>query len=294
MPCEHPLTAYRPTRAPFGALVFTRDGLPPRDQTYLAQQVPCGTCILCRQEQARQQAIRIAHEAQQHEANCFVTLTYDDNNLPKYGSLQYSDLQKFWKRARKEFGTLRYYAVGEYGDKSMRAHYHACIFGHDFTEGRIITTESPHRLWINPLLTRCWGLGNVSVGALNFATARYTAQYVTKKLRSGQKYVRTDEETGELIPLEQPRAFMSKNLGRTWWDQWNHTVTAHDRVIIDARPQKPPRAYDKWLRQKSPIAAEIQTAQRIKKMQARGPINPHARAETARARAKSKALTAKL
>lgn len=245
MPCAKPIRAYR--AATGGPLLFNPPNTHQGATTYTALDVPCGHCLPCRDEQARQTAVRIYHESQLWIENSFITLTYHDTNIPKYGSLDYSHLVKFWKRLRKQIGELRYYAVGEYGDKTLRPHYHACIFGHAFIEDRIITKQSPHLLWTSPTLERIWGLGNVTVGALNFQTARYTASYVTKKLRSKQRYVRIDEETGELIPVTQPRAFMSRNIGKDWWITYGHQLKDHDQVIINGKRQKPPRAYDKWL-----------------------------------------------
>lgn len=287
MACEKPITAYRPATG--GPLRFTPPN-PDRDpRSYEAMKVPCGTCILCRQEYARQTAIRLTHEATLHDKNCFLTLTYDDTHLPEYGSLNYEHLAGFWKRLRidllrrgavtKHSDALRYYAVGEYGDRSLRAHYHACIFGQDFKgSGEIQLREGSHSLWTNLHLQRLWGFGNVSVGVLNFATARYTASYVVKKLRQKQKYVRIDPDTGELIPLVQPRAFMSRNLGKGWWLQWGHQLADHDRVIVEAQEQKPPKAYDKWLAEKDQKRA-LQIKARRKELAK--PLTP----EEARARA---------
>ena len=38
--------------------------------------LPCGRCIGCRLERARQWAVRIMHESKMHDTNCFLTLTY--------------------------------------------------------------------------------------------------------------------------------------------------------------------------------------------------------------------------
>jgi len=264
-------------------------------------EVPCGTCILCREEQARQTAVRIYHEAQSYADNCFLTLTYSNNHLPPHGSLRYEDLVKFWKRLRKVVARrsqtdrttlprLRYYAVGEYGDRTLRPHYHACIFGHAFLTGRIVVETHPHVLWTTEELEACWGLGQARVGDLNFATARYTAQYICKKLRAKQKYVRVDEETGEMIALEQPRAFMSKNLGKNWWAQWHQQTIDHDHVVIDGVPQKPPKAYDRWLGEAKPETIEKIKEERREKAiaNAKTEEQTHARAQNAHARAKSK------
>lgn len=288
MACENPQRAYQ--RATGGPLTFYRPNTYEAATTWRAYDLPCGVCILCRQQQATEWGIRIAHEAQRWETSCFVTLTYSDENLPLYGSLNYKDLTKFWKRLR-HIGDLRYYAVGEYGDETQRPHYHACIFGHDFSHGRTILRDDPNLLWTNKELEKAWGLGNVSVGALNFATAQYTASYVLKKLRTGQQYVRIDEETGELIPLEQPRSFMSKNLGRDWWNKFGGHAIAHDFVVIDGRQMKPPKAYDRWLKATNEVKfnqMKQKRKEKAPKLTAQSSEQNRARARNAHARAKKK------
>lgn len=288
MACENPQRAYQ--RATGGPLTFYRPNTWEAATTWRAYDIPCGVCILCRQSRTREWGIRIAHEAQQWEKSCFITLTYDDEHVPAHNSLKYEDLTKFWKRLRHK-GELRYYAVGEYGDTTQRPHYHACLFGHDFSHGRAIVREHPTLLWTHPELEKAWGLGNVSIGALNFATAQYTASYVLKKLRTGQQYVRIDQETGELIPLEQPRSFMSKNIAKEWWKRYGGFVVAHDIVVIDGREMQPPKAYDRWLKEIDEL--KLKEIKKIRKEQApeltrKSQEENHARAQNAHARAKRK------
>ena len=77
-----------------------------------------------------------------HEKNCFITLTYDDENLPPGGTLVVQDYQAFVKRLRARISPqkLRYYFVGEYGDpkNTERPHYHAAIFGIGDEDGDLI------------------------------------------------------------------------------------------------------------------------------------------------------------
>lgn len=283
MPCGKPLKAFRPANG--GPVRFTKPitGVP-----HYELELPCGQCILCRLEHARQWAVRITHEATLHQENCFITLTYRDEELPEHNSLNYAHLQKFWKRLRRDVGPLRYYAVGEYGDATLRPHYHACIFGHAFLAGRIMLRSKPTLLWTHPLLEEAWGHGNVSIGALTFESAQYTASYVTKKLNNKRRYVRMDEETGELIPLVQPRAFMSLKpaIGREWLDDYGNHVYDHDHVIINGRRQKPPKYYDRWLEQSAPTKHEQikekrkEEAKKISPEEAAGLMaNAHARAK---------------
>lgn len=99
-------------------------------------EIPCGKCLECRLEYSRQWANRCMLEAQDHEENCFITLTYDDPHLPRvddvdpetgeivqYKTLVKTDLQLFIKRLRKKLGgdcKVRYFAAGEYGTESLR------------------------------------------------------------------------------------------------------------------------------------------------------------------------------
>ncbi len=128
MPCYHPLSAFQ---CADGSIVFHERRW---YNTVKTLSLPCGQCIGCRLERSRQWAMRCMHEAQLHENNCFITLTYDNTHLPSDGSLHYKDFQLFIKRLRKKFGNtrIRYYMAGEYGENFGRPHFHACIFGHDF------------------------------------------------------------------------------------------------------------------------------------------------------------------
>ena len=44
--------------------------------------LPCGQCIGCRLDRSRAWAMRCIHEASLHDENCFITLTYNAENLP--------------------------------------------------------------------------------------------------------------------------------------------------------------------------------------------------------------------
>lgn len=117
---------------------------------------------------------RILLEARyQERTSSFVTLTYDEGNLPDRGSLEPRDLAGFIGRlrARREIRTLgnpRFFAVGEYGDKTWRPHYHLSLFG-----------VQPER---EQVIRECWTLGHVHVGEITPESAAYIAGYTTKKM----------------------------------------------------------------------------------------------------------------
>lgn len=123
-------------------------------------------------------------EAAQQKDNAFVTLTYDDEHLPKDGSLSRKELQDFLKRFRKSIEPMRvrYYGVGEYGDNSKRPHYHLALFGyptcaHLRTRGHVM----PNCCTFCNHVHRVWGKGNVYLGSVEPSSASYIAGYVTKK-----------------------------------------------------------------------------------------------------------------
>ncbi|MER9280545.1 hypothetical protein [Mesorhizobium sp. M0522] len=57
-----------------------------------------------------------------------MTLTYGGGLTARSEVLTYSDVQKYLKRLRKSGHKFRYFAVGEYGSKKGRAHWHLILF----------------------------------------------------------------------------------------------------------------------------------------------------------------------
>lgn len=212
--------------------------------------LPCGQCIGCRVERSRQWALRCVHEAQMHEANSFVTLTYSDDCLPSDGGLHVSDWQRFAKRLRKAVGPFRFFHCGEYGDATRRPHYHACIFGVDFRSDRVLLRRSGKgSLYMSPLLSRTWGMGHCSVGDLTYESAAYVARYVVKKLTGApgaEAYSRVDPSTGEVLPIQAPYVTMSRRpgVGASWFEEFGDEVYPSDEVVHKGRRFRPPRFYD--------------------------------------------------
>lgn len=99
------------------------------------QQFGCGQCLPCRINHKRTWTMRLYLEfLEWHDKGlpaAFITLTYNPKSHPTDGSLNKRHLQLFLKRLRKalEPHEIRYYAVGEYGEKTWRPHYHLIIFG---------------------------------------------------------------------------------------------------------------------------------------------------------------------
>lgn len=151
------------------------------------------------------------HEAQTTKEDglesSFITLTYEDKYLPKDFSLDKSHFQKFMKRLRKKAGRVRFYHCGEYGDLNERPHYHALIFGYDFPDREIFSTQNGIRCYTSSFLSDLWPFGYSTVGDCTFQSAAYVARYIMKK-KYGQEsqlnYYRMDYSTGEYFGWKQP------------------------------------------------------------------------------------------
>jgi len=245
MPCFHPLPAFKSEN---GSVSVGRAS-PGRGTPFF---VPCGQCIGCRLERSRQWAVRLMHERSFHLDAAFLTLTYDDDHLPSDHSLSVDHFQRFMKRYRRSFGQLRFFACGEYGEANFRPHYHAIIFGHDFSDKIECTVDSKNPLYVSPSLARLWPYGNHKIGAVSFESAAYVARYCTKKVTgeaADSHYSRVVASTGECVQVAPEFALMSRKpgIGSDWFLKFNKEVYPVDRVVTNGVEAKPPRAYDKLL-----------------------------------------------
>ena len=204
----------------------------------------------CRLEKARQWAVRMTHEASLHEDNCFVTLTYADENLPAHGSLCKRDVQLFMKRLRKKYDhKIRFFCCGEYGDETERPHYHVILFGHNFDDRYPWAERKGHTVYRSDDLESLWKVGHSEIGTVTNASAKYVARYALKKVsgRSASEfYRRIDPETGEEINLEPPFGLMSRRpgIGYGWLEKYGEETYRTGTVIIDGKEVKAPEYYD--------------------------------------------------
>ena len=225
---------------------------------WLPLRVPCGKCIGCRADQARDWSIRIMHEAELHQPAWFVTLTYNDEAMPPNDSLDPTHLRKFFKTLRRDQNEkISYYACGEYGETTKRPHYHAVLFGPHFLDKRPHYRRPNSQVWRSPYLESRWKYGNSEFSAVNHASASYTAGYVRKKLSARQDpnhNLRVYEHTGEIVEVQPEFSRMSLKpaIGKNWIEKyWEETYT-HDRVVVEGKEFKPPRYYDKWMSEHHP------------------------------------------
>lgn len=213
--------------------------------------LPCGRCVTCRLERSRQWAIRCIHEAQMHPRNCFITLTYSDEFLPDGGTLVLRDWQLFMKKFRNRYGNgIKFFHCGEYGEKLLRPHYHACIFGFDFDDREFFKMSNGIPLFRSAALTELWGKGHCSVGDVTFESAAYVARYIMKKVNGVNQFYHyalyTDLDTGEVVMRKPEYTTMSRNpgIGKRWFDKYMRDVYPHGFMYLRERKVQPPKYYD--------------------------------------------------
>jgi hypothetical protein len=277
MACYSPLQGYRSaelTKLGKRKIVFSSSLA--IDTSKLFQiTVSCGQCIGCRLERSRQWAIRCMHEAKLHDDNCFITLTYRDDCLPKGNTLVMRDFQLFMKRLRKRFGnSIRFFHCGEYGEKFGRPHYHACLFNFDFPDKVLWKKSNGMSLFTSAILDELWPYGFSTIGSVTFESAAYVARYIMKKKfgdNARLHYADIDFSTGELLFERKPEyVTMSRRpgIGKKWIDSYMDDTYKDDFIVLDGgKKVRPPRYYDSQYELFSPS-----DYQRIKNLRKRNSV----------------------
>lgn len=207
--------------------------------------VPCGHCIECRKDWQNDWTFRLTQEVKRCKIPIFLTLTYDDEHLPlgdvdlpfpevetlsSQSVLVKSDFQKFMKRLRKHgketLKDCRYFAVGEYGSRSNRCHFHAVIIAPNLTSvGEF-----------NQILSKSWDNG--------FFFAKFCT---SKQIHYVCKYMNKLDERPHLVP---PFRLYSRSIGLNFLSQKmiDYYLTTFDRTCLSGKYRiSLPRYYRKKL-----------------------------------------------
>jgi hypothetical protein len=221
-------------------------------------RIPCGQCMECRLAYSREWADRMMLERLYHDSSYFVTLTYDDEHVPRnvlYSgegdvvsvmTLRKTDMQKFMKRLRKEVDErIRFYGSGEYGNETFRPHYHLIIFGLHLDDlvpfGK---SELGFQYYRSPLLESKWKFGFSGVSHVTWETCAYVSRYVTKKLK-GQA-----ADCYEALGIEPEFCLMSRKpgLAAKYYEEHGNYIYEYDEINIDGGSRgltmKPPKYFD--------------------------------------------------
>ncbi len=200
----------------------------------------------CRLTKAREWALRCTHEAQMHEENTFVTLTYNEKNLPMNNgipTLNTRDFQLFMKKLRKLRDTkIAFFQCGEYGELG-RPHHHALLFGIAFKELTVWRRSGEYTIYRSKELEETWKLGHSEIGTVTFESAGYIARYTTKLQEKQQLQGRKPEY---LTMSRRP------GIGNTWLKKYMRDVYPSDEIITKTGFKlRPPRYYDLQLQKQN-------------------------------------------
>ena len=160
--------------------------------------VPCGKCPECLRDRQNSWIFRLQQEQKSANTSAFITLTYA--HAPKsfngHDTLNPKHLTDFWKRLRKvnnSSKTIKYYAVGEYGTKYLRPHYHAIVFN-----------INQNILQNHEKLTNIWSHGTIDIAKSEGGSQRYTLGYIM-----GGKWQPTQDDDDRQPQFQR----QSKNIG---------------------------------------------------------------------------------
>lgn len=218
------------------------DGTPVQAYESLGILLPCGKCDGCLIERSRQWAARCMNELKQYDKSCFLTLTYNEQNIPSGNTLVRKHLQDFIKRLRRKIEPqkIRYFGCGEYGSLGLRPHYHLIIFGWSPDDLEIKVTNDK-AIKSSKTLSQLWKFGFHSVGKVTFESCAYVARYVMKKLHKN--------DLGDRLP-EFICMSTRPGISKLYFDDYGYEISKNGYQFTQGRQVSVPRYCDKILRQK--------------------------------------------
>lgn len=217
--------------------------------------VPCGTCIGCRQSAARHWALRCFLELEDHASATFVTLTYKPEKVPvtlskRHVQLWLKRLRKAHAKKQRQAGIrpeavkpLRFFATGEYGETTNRPHYHAIVYSTSTSDA--------------PLIQKTWPNGWADVKPADRAAIAYVAGYAAKKYGDSVQHTkgeRIDPETGEVYNYQPPFLQMSRMPGLGATARKKHRNSWRSFAIMDDVKMSVPRyLHEHWKKTATPM-----------------------------------------
>jgi len=278
--CAHPVSMWEliGKKKANGKAVILQN-IPPPGVPALLLYRDCGHCSGCTVRRRMDLALRLKHEAYYYEHVWFVTLTYDDENLPEHGSLRADDMTLFVNKLRQQKlhrnkVKIRYFGVGEYGGTMGRAHYHMILFGPELADKELHYSKpdtryhSPEFIQLmgkrpsfeyykSETLLKAWdNKGHVQLTGVSTATMQYVSKFHIEKVSGylAKYHYEVIDEHGEPHAVESENARISRNpgIGRRWIEEFWQDVYPKGYITIEGKKVKPPAYYDRWLEQNHP------------------------------------------
>lgn len=262
MPCTHRVTViYDPINKKLKftgrAWTVTPDGHPGSvldDKTKKVFGMNCGKCTFCRLQQAREKAIRCVHQTKEHDNAIFITLTYNDENLPQNETCNSDHPREFVKALRakicREYGCrdsksktclgycpkIKTFGCQEYGPGKKRPHYHLLIFGYKFPDQKVFGqrgndwSTTTWEVQGSKQAAELWGRGFIEIGEVTPSSAGYVARYTLKKL-SGKKALLYQERK-----IEKEKAIcISRGIGAEYVKKYAKELLFNKNLIFKGK-----------------------------------------------------------
>ena len=134
-------------------------------------RTPCHQCWQCRENRVNDWVGRCIAERETALGASTVTLTYGGGDCPESRFLRKSDITSYLKAIRNDGHKVRYFAVGEYGTKKGRAHFHIILFWN---------SPAPYRELEKNIHCEYWPHGFSYWTECNPAAIRYAMKYLNK------------------------------------------------------------------------------------------------------------------
>lgn len=139
-----------------------------RTGEYFYNTLPCGHCAECLSMRIEDWIIRLKEELRVSKYSIFLTLTYNDDNLPEHNLPSKKDVQLFHRYLRRKGIKFKYFIVSENGEQFNRIHYHGIYFINAYIED------------LYSILANTWNKGYIFMGEANGKTIRYVTKYILK------------------------------------------------------------------------------------------------------------------
>ncbi len=213
--------------------------------------VECRKCSECVVKRQNEWIFRIKQEILHHKNSFFITYQYNEKRVPIINqyyhhdtgetiterirgtqnvasnsfvrTLQYKDIQDYFKRLRKVHPTVKHHTVGEYGEKKKRPHYHSIIMSNEDVN------DTPFLKNLKNLWATNYGStkspdyepnGHVYREQANHRTIRYVIKYMTKRIKDTP------------LDCELPKACQSRGLGKQYVEKHRQYHLETDRKYL--------------------------------------------------------------
>lgn len=239
-------------------------------QTGTTKPCPCGKCPACIARRASGWSFRLLQEEKRSDTAYFITLTYDTKYVPitekGFMGLCKRDIQLFFKKLRKaHFQTygynipIKYFAVGEYGGRTMRPHYHVLLFNAKLTV-MLNQVDLKSLVYFKfdgkvPVQCKQWDNGHITVGLVTGASVGYSLKYMCKP---GKIPLHKNDDR------QKEFALMSKGLGAQYLTKamkaW-HNADIEKRlycVLEDGKKISMPRYYRERVYEKNQLKYAVE------------------------------------